>query len=1185
MRRVFSSLLVAGLAVLLLTSCQDDRSLTGPRSPVLNEMGEATSEDLVTEVGSLIEALFPEGGLLNAAQRRWGNIQRKYGEGNVDDAKIQAMEFAGWVAGQLTEGHLRDPDPEDYPSLPGSAELAVQALAVDVMEFVGYETPDIPEDFFESQDFGIGVVTPDQEVVVTTEQEWAAVVAEPGATEEPVLITIQLLDDAECAETGGLTTASGCWEVNRYPEGEFLEDVVVETCVADPDMNLEDWEWNHLLLHKYDEGIGVTALPWAEPQHIDCTNFDPTLAAPPQAPQGLAQTAWTAVSHGLADLLLPDPLGAAYFQETRIPRGLGGLVGSFSEFFGAVPESARPNLVSWWPADGDYYDMFGGNHGTPVGSVSFVDEAVSGSAFAFHGPGDEIVIEPLSDKIRNMQELTVATWVNLDPEGPADEIQRFVTLGPEKAVLRQEGIPLTTNRMLHFYMAFEEYPDLQHIWVDNAFQTGCYHFFVGTYDGQDMRAYLDGVEVGDLPVPGGTVIQGDDVAWFGSTAEPLYGDLDEIMIFDRALSPAEIAEIHAAGGPLRCQPASPATSEVTIDPTEIQVGESAVMTLQAKDDAGDDIGVGGATVFFTAETGALTGQGTIGPVTDNLDGTYTASFTATASGTPISISATVEGQPVTTPAASLSVIPAALTAEEAEAMIGGSFWNWWWGNHGWGPGPILSVAADEHTSSWRNFGMEDAGMEPRKAFDNDPSYRYAQANRNPWILLYDGLASLRDAMRAVEDSVAAGRGGPNAPRSLAFGKFVQGLSLGTLALVFDQAFILDEETDLATVVMTPYSGVMDAARAKLEEAITTAQANTFTTPTGWLGPTVTITNQELVAIARSFEARFMAQVPRTPAERVAVDWTTVLALANQGITTEFSIEGDGDLWWDVLKTYAGSSWVPPEGEPGINFGLWGRLDYRYLGPADQSGAYQAWLATPLPNRWPFLIDTDDARITGGGPQIDGSYVRYLPDLPFRADRGAYHQSYYGDKRWDTYASGGWDGPMVEMTPVELDYLRAEAMYRGGNTTGALTLVNLTRVSDGDLPAIPGAGGDQSTRCVPRDENGDCQNLWAALKYEKRLEVYHTGMGIAFFDDRGWGDLVDGTFNQLPVPGSELVRLGKAIYTFGGSEPLMVAGQAVGPATGPIPAETLVTYWRDLRERAATLKEAIRSGRPTAVQRQ
>ncbi len=937
MRRVCLSATVAALAVLLLTSCRDDRSLTGPRSPILPEMGEAAADDVVSEVGGLIKALFPEGGLLNAAQRRWGNIQRKYDQGKLEDARVQAMEFADWASDQLAEGHLKDPDPEDSdPFLPDNETLGVQVLTVDLMEFVEYWPAEVSEGFFEAQDFGIGVVTPDQEVVVTTEQEWAAVVAEPGATQEPVLITIHLLDDAECAESGSLTTASGCWEVNRYPEGEFEADVVVETCVADPDMNLEEWEWDHLLLHKYDEGIGVTALPWAEPRNIDCTNFDPNVAAAPQATQGLAQTAWTAVSRGLADLLLPDPLGASFFQTTRVPRGLGGLVGSFSEFFGAVPESARPNLVSWWPADGNYFDMFGGNHGTPVGSVSFVSEAVSDSAFAFHGPGDEVVIESLSDTVRNLQELTVATWVNLDPGGPADEIQRFVTLSPGKAVLRQEqGVPGTTSRMLHFYMAFEEYPDLQHIWVDNAFQTGCYHFFVGTYDGLDMRAYLDGVEVGNLEVPGGTVIQGDGVAWFGSTAEPLYGKLDEIMIFDRALSPAEIAEIHAAGGPLRCQPASPATSVIEIDPTEIEVGESALLTLQAKNDDGENIGVGGATVSFTAGTGALTGQGSIGPVTDEGDGTYTASFTATASGTPISISATVEGQPVTTPADSLRVIPAALTAAQAEALIGGSFWNWWSANHGWGPGPILSVAADEHTSSWRNFGMEDGGMEPRKAFNNDPSYYYAQANEDPWILLYDGLASLRDAVMAVEDSVAADLAGPNAPRSLAFAKFVQGLSLGTLALVFDQAFILDEETDLATVVMTPYSGVMDAALAKLEEAIATAQANTFTTPTGWLGPTGTIDNQELAALARSFEARFMAQVPRTPTERAAVDWTTVLALANQGITTDFAVMGDGDLWWDVLKTYAGSSWAPPDGVLGPNYGTWGRLDYRYLGPADQ----------------------------------------------------------------------------------------------------------------------------------------------------------------------------------------------------------------------------------------------------------
>jgi hypothetical protein len=61
-------------------------------------------------------------------------------------------------------------------------------------------------------------------------------------------------------------------------------------------------------------------------------------------------------------------------------------------------------------------------------------------------------------------------------------------------------------------------------------------------------------------------------------------------------------------------------------------------------------------------------------------------------------------------------------------------------------------------------------------------------------------------------------------------------------------------------------------------------------------------------------------------------------------------------------------------------------------------------------------------------------------------------------------------------------------------------------------------------------DGDGATLWSMLKHEKRMEAFGTLCGIAFYDDRGWGDLVEGTPVDLPIPGSELLILEEAIYT-------------------------------------------------------
>jgi alpha-tubulin suppressor-like RCC1 family protein len=99
--------------------------------------------------------------------------------------------------------------------------------------------------------------------------------------------------------------------------------------------------------------------------------------------------------------------------------------------------------------------------------------------------------------------------------------------------------------------------------------------------------------------------------------------------------------------------ASPATSRVTIDDDELDVGQITSIALQAKDADGYGIVVGGHTVAFGQSGG--TSAGTIGTVVDEGNGTYRASFTATTVGTPTTIGATVAGETVTTELPTITV--------------------------------------------------------------------------------------------------------------------------------------------------------------------------------------------------------------------------------------------------------------------------------------------------------------------------------------------------------------------------------------------------------------------------------------------------------------------------------------------------------------------------------------------------
>jgi hypothetical protein len=112
-------------------------------------------------------------------------------------------------------------------------------------------------------------------------------------------------------------------------------------------------------LHKQDEvSLEVTALPLVNSDLL-CSGFPLGSASSHQASVGEGQSLWSRVGSSLAGLLLPEPLGAHARQLRRPPRGLGGLVGSFSWFFGAVPEEpdyeslpVGPGPAVAWRIDG-----------------------------------------------------------------------------------------------------------------------------------------------------------------------------------------------------------------------------------------------------------------------------------------------------------------------------------------------------------------------------------------------------------------------------------------------------------------------------------------------------------------------------------------------------------------------------------------------------------------------------------------------------------------------------------------------------------------------------------------------------------------------------------------------------------------------------------------------------------------
>lgn len=448
------------------------------------------------------------------------------------------------------------------------------------------------------------------------------------------------------------------------------------------------------------------------------------------------------------------------------------------------------------------------------------------------------------------------------------------------------------------------------------------------------------------------------------------------------------------------------------------------------------------------------------------------------------------------------------------------------------PAATFSVIADHLSSSWGNAAMRFLAIEPRTPFVNDAGYPYRAVNQFPWYELYSVISNVNDGLRAIDGGLAI-PGGPSndtsgAPRARAFAYIMQGVAHGYLALYFDSAFVHNDAVDPATHAfqLQPYAEVMDTALAMIQKGIDIAEGpGTFTTPTTWIRG-VSLSDAELAQFGHTMKARLMAYMPRTAAEAATVNWGTVLAEANAGRTTDLAPQGVPDgVFQHYFRYY---SW--DEG--------WMRGDMRTIGPADTSGFYATWVATPVASRNADTIATPDRRITDRTIDPTGATGRYwyLHDYsPFLDARGTYHHSYYSLIRFGAQSFGDQSDALLWISEEEINLLKAYAYIQSNQAALAAPLINVSRAANGGLPDVTAAGVLPTTGCVPRNPAGTaCGSLTDALVHEYRMETAGTEGAVMWMLLRGLDRLVAGSLTMFPIPARELNTLGKPVYTYGGN---------------------------------------------------
>lgn len=210
----------------------------------------------------------------------------------------------------------------------------------------------------------------------------------------------------------------------------------------------------------------------------------------------------------------------------------------------ASPRLEKP-LLAHWSFDeppGLVRDVSGGGRHARLGSALETVRGVHGQALQLRGP-HALQVRGVWPG-RELAGIALSAWVK-----PTD-------LTAFREIFRQE----CAHRVL---FSFQEHGAILSLGLNvggyvecdapiqpEAVRDGQWHHCAATFDGQVMRVYLDGREVGSLARPGNIALQTEAPAFIGSlsgTSEHFQGGLDDLRIYAAALTAEEVAALHKAG--------------------------------------------------------------------------------------------------------------------------------------------------------------------------------------------------------------------------------------------------------------------------------------------------------------------------------------------------------------------------------------------------------------------------------------------------------------------------------------------------------------------------------------------------------------------------------------------------------------------------------------------------------------
>lgn len=221
---------------------------------------------------------------------------------------------------------------------------------------------------------------------------------------------------------------------------------------------------------------------------------------------------------------------------------------------------ARPaGLVGWWSGDGITLDSAGTNDAVAVGGLVFTNGMVQ-QAFEMNGVNSFAqVASPIGLPMGN-QPRTLALWLRTSRNLASSTESGLFQYG-SIANGRMFGLITSGNAPGRLYF-FGHNRDLA---GNTALAVDTWYHAAVTYDGTNVTLYLNGQPDGSRALELNTVLDASGLT-IGTRPGSSYwqGRLDEVMLFDRALSADEIESIYTAGSYGVCHYTAPVRPRLAI---------------------------------------------------------------------------------------------------------------------------------------------------------------------------------------------------------------------------------------------------------------------------------------------------------------------------------------------------------------------------------------------------------------------------------------------------------------------------------------------------------------------------------------------------------------------------------------------------------------------------------------------